>query len=170
MPITVSPNYPHIGLKSELSKALGIPVELIRIEDQESGSAESSTAKYAHIPPHLDDPDEVLEESLSKNQNPYYRALLLCADDSSEKWGTPDLEWQTDESFAGSFILLRDDRQDLDLADAECLCRYATEILWPLLEKSMAEGSTVTRRDVLKMVTPVKMAEFRRKCSPNSSV
>lgn len=141
--VTAGPSYQlwQIGVESAISKALGIAVSLYRINEQQIMTMRS-------------------DESSADPEAPYFNALLLCVDASSEKWGTPDAELRKDGPVPESFLLLRSDGRDLKLAEAICICRYCEEVLRPLFELSMSADGSLTRAEVLEAVNTEAMVRF----------
>ena len=89
------------------------------------------------------------------NDNPIHDEKASMINDMLA-WGFGPRSWQ---ESVGSVLVVREDRKDLAMSDAEALCRFCREKMAPLFEKATDEGWS--REAVDAEMTPEKYRAFK---------
>ncbi|KAK2734482.1 hypothetical protein FQN55_002652 [Onygenales sp. PD_40] len=139
--VDVDPDFPSTSEVSPLSVALGLPIMVCQLEQDDL----DQTGKT---------PQEASVEEQTR-MNPYARVLMTDIDMESENWGKAPQFWDID----GTILLQREDREDLDLACARHLCRYCLDVLKPLFERAVS--GEISRQNVLEQITPKKAIAWK---------
>ena len=139
--VAVDQNFPAIyNDVSKLSRALGIEMRVCKLERTD-----------------LEKSLDVMDDESGKGaHNAYAEALMLEIDPLSDNWGKPFVNWD----FKGSFILVGEGGEELDLEMSCHLCEYCAQVLRPLFEQSLGKASS--RSSVLDQITHEKMLAWNQ--------
>ncbi|TFK70049.1 hypothetical protein BDN72DRAFT_839478 [Pluteus cervinus] len=126
---------------SQLSRDLGLPLRLY---------------KYAADPRWR----SIDETSTPPSRNEIAANLMVELDPEVPQWGTIPLpKWQKDSKI-NSVLLVRDDRKDLTVQQAEALCTYCESKIIPAIRGSLDNPGSMARSEVMQLITPAKYKEF----------
>ena len=104
----------------------------------------------------LDRATESVDEAPEKTwTNRFARVLMTDIDLGSENWGKTRQGLDLD----GSVLLLRENREDLNLAWTKRLSCYCLDVLKPLFERALS--GEISRQDVLDEITPQNLIEWK---------
>ena len=130
--VNVSCNFPSTSDASPISEALGLPLRVCQLEHDD-------------LEPAIESVDGATEEKSWTNH--FARALMTDIDLESDNWGMTRQGLDLDRSV----LLLREDREDLQLAWAKSLSCYCLDVLNPLFERAIS--GEIPRQDVLDEIT-----------------
>jgi hypothetical protein len=134
--VAVDRDFPRNRMISDLSKALGYPMWICDINNDELKVGITQLDKIPENP----------------WQNPHAEILSIEIDAKAEDWGMSSIPpWHSD----GSIIVMRENGMDLDVERVQHICSYYLNVLQPLFAKALS--GEISREYVLAEVTREKI-------------